>query len=178
LIVPSAEILTIYGATNLQCLIKSVNEGWNNSISLTGTRPQPDYSVGFKREAFTKDQLNKLLPFIGNFLADDQSFFMATYYMYFAFLTCEVKCGTAALDIADRHNAHSMTFAVRAIVEFFRLVSSEMELYREILAFSISHDHTSVRIYGHYPEIKGKDITYYRHPIHKFDFIALDGRDK
>lgn len=103
---------------------------------------------------------------------------MATYYMYFPFLTCEVKCDGAALDIADRQNAHSMTLAVRATVELFRLVSREMELHREILAFSISHDHRSVRIYGHYPVIDGKDTKYYRHPIHTFDFTALDGRDK
>jgi hypothetical protein len=178
LIVPSAQSLAIRGAKHLKCLTESVNEGWNNSIPLTGTRPQPDYSVGFERETFTKDQLGKLSPFIGDFIAGDQSFFMATYYMYFPFLTCEVKCGAAALDIADRQNAHSMTLAVRAIVELFRLVGREMELHREILAFSISHDHTSVRIYGHYPVIKGKDVSYYRHPIHKFDFTALDGRDK
>jgi hypothetical protein len=159
-------------------LIESTNEGWNNSLPLTGTRPQPDFSVGFKREAFTKDQLDKLSPFIGDFIFGDQSYFMATYYMYFPFLTCEVKCGAAALDIADRQNAHSMTLAVRATVELFRLVGREMELHREILGFSISHDHMSVRIYGHYPIIDGKDTKYYRHPIHAFGIIGLDGKEK
>jgi hypothetical protein len=178
LVVPSAETLTTYGAVHLKILIESINEGWNNSIPLTGTRPQPDYSVGFRREAFTKEQLDKLAPFIGNFLFGDQSYFMATYYIYFPFLTCEVKCGAAALDIADRQNAHSMTLAVRATVELFRLAGRETEIHREILAFSISHDHTSVRIYGHYPIIDGKDTKYYRHPVHKFDFTALDGREK
>ncbi|KAE9964414.1 hypothetical protein BLS_008385 [Venturia inaequalis] len=178
LVVPSAETLATYGADHLNILIESTNEGWNNSLPLTGTRPQPDFSVGFKREAFTKEQLDKLAPFIGNFISGDQSYFMATYYMYFPFLTCEVKCGAAALDIADRQNAHSMTLAVRATVELFRLVGREMELHREILAFSISHDHRSVRIYGHYPVIDGKDTKYYRHPIHTFDFTALDGREK
>ncbi|KAL8794591.1 MAG: hypothetical protein Q9182_007611 [Xanthomendoza sp. 2 TL-2023] len=178
LIVPSAEILAVRGAKSLKILAESVNEGWNNSLPLTGTRPQPDFSVGFKREAFTKEQLDKLAPFIGNFISGDQSYFMATYYMYFPFLTCEVKCGAAALDIADRQNAHSMTLAVRATVELFRLVGREMELHREILAFSISHDHRSVRMYGHYPVIDGKDTKYYRHPIHEFSFTALDGRDK
>ncbi|KAI9743960.1 MAG: hypothetical protein M1818_002694 [Claussenomyces sp. TS43310] len=178
LIVPSAEVLAVRGAKSLKVLAESVNEGWNNSLPLTGTRPQPDFSVGFKREAFTKEQLDKLAPFIGNFISGDQSYFMATYYMYFPFLTCEVKCGAAALDIADRQNAHSMTLAVRATVELFRLVGREMELHREILAFSISHDHRSVRIYGHYPVIDGKDTKYYRHPIHTFDFTALDGREK
>ncbi|EFR02780.1 hypothetical protein MGYG_05779 [Nannizzia gypsea CBS 118893] len=177
LIVPSAEALAIQ-ARELRLLIESVNEGWNNSIPLTGTRPQPDYSVGFRREAFTEDQRSKLSPFIGDFIAGDQSFFMATYYMYFPFLTCEVKCGAAALDVADRQNAHSMTLAVRALVELFRLVGREQELDRQILAFSVSHDHQMVYIYGHYPVIDGKDTKYYRHPIHQFSFIALDGKEK
>ena len=60
LIVPSAENLAIYGAADIECLIESVNEGWNNSIPVTKTHPQPDYLVGFRREAFTKDELNKL----------------------------------------------------------------------------------------------------------------------
>ncbi|KAL2190368.1 hypothetical protein L209DRAFT_750445 [Thermothelomyces heterothallicus CBS 203.75] len=178
LIVPSAESLATFGVKHLDILIESVNEGWNNLIPLTSTRPQPDYSVGFKRDAFTKDQLAKLSPFIGDFIAGDQSFFMATYYMYFPFLTCEVKCGATALDIADRQNAHSMTLAVRAIVELFRIVKREDELNRKILAFSISHNHQSVRIYGHYLVIAGKDTKYYRHPIRTFDFTELDGKDK
>lgn len=176
LIVPSAESLAIRGDKQLRCLIESVNEGWNNSIPLTQTRPQPDYAVGFRREAFTEERLSKLQPFVGDLT--DQSFFMATYFLYFPFLTCEVKCGAAALDVADRQNAHSMTLAVRAVVELFRLVKREKELDREILAFSISHDHRSVRIYSHYPVIEEKKTTFYRHPIHEFSFTALDGKDK
>ena len=176
LIVPSAEILTTYGASEQACLTESVNEGWNNSIPLTTTRPQPDYAVGFRREAFTEEQLGKLQPFVGELT--DLSFFMATYYLYFPFLTCEVKCGAAALDVADRQNAHSMTLAVRAVVELFRLVKREKELDREILAFSISHDHDIVRIFGHYPVIEATKTTFYRHPIHKFSFTALEGKDK
>ncbi len=160
LIVPSAETLATRGDKHLDHLIETVNEGWNNSIPVTKTRPQPDYAVGFVGEL------------------TETSYFMATWYMYLPFLTCEVKCGAAALDIADRQNAHSMTLAVRAIVELFRLVKREKEVDREILAFSISHDHRSVRIYGHYPVINGKDTKYYRHPIHTFDFTALDGKEK
>lgn len=179
LIVPSAEILATYGADNLDCLIESVNEGWNDSIPVTKTRPQPDYAVGFRREAFTDDQLKRLGPFVGDFTDPrNESYFMATYYMYFPFLTCEVKCGAAALDIADRQNAHSMTLSVRAIVELFRCVGREKELDREILAFSISHDHRAVRIYGHYAMIEGKGQKYYRHPIREFSFTELDGKEK
>ncbi|KAL8722333.1 MAG: hypothetical protein Q9225_001181 [Loekoesia sp. 1 TL-2023] len=180
LIVPSAESLATYGTTNLDCLVESVNEGWNSAIPVYGPRPQPDYSVGFGRSAFTEGQLKKLEPFVGDILFGSKytSYFMATWYMYFPFLTCEVKCGAAALDIADRQNAHSMTLAVRGIVELFRLVKREKELHREILAFSISHDHDSVRIYGHYPIIEGNKTTFYRRPIHKFSFTALDGKEK
>ncbi|KAK5442636.1 hypothetical protein LTS15_010954 [Exophiala xenobiotica] len=167
LIVPSAEIFATYGAATLDCLIESTNEGWNNSISVTKTRPQPDYSVGFRREAFTETQLQKLQPFVGDLT--DNSFFMGT---------CEVKCGAAALDVADRQNAHSMTLAVRGVVELFRLIKREKELHREILAFSISHDHRIVRIYGHYPMIEDKKTTFYRYPIRTFDFTELDGREK
>ncbi len=103
---------------------------------------------------------------------------MATTRMYFPFLTCEVNCGAAALDVADRQNVHSITVAVKGIVELFKAVKREKELHREILTFSISHDHTSVRIYGHYPVTEGDKTTFYRHPIHKFDFTALEGKEK
>ena len=103
---------------------------------------------------------------------------MATTRIYFPFLTCEVKCGAAALDIADRQNAQSMSIALRALVVLFRFVKREKELHREILAFSISHDHRSVRIYGHYPVIEEDKTTFYRHPIHELIFTALDGKEK
>lgn len=180
LIVPSAENLAIYGAEHLNHLFECVNEGWNRIIPFHGTRPQPGYSVGFAESAFTSQQLEKLEPFIGDILYDSTttSYLIATTRMYFPFLTCEVKCGAAALDVADRQNAHSMTVALRGVVELYRAVKRENELHREILAFSISHDHTSVRIYGHYAIIEEDKTTFYRHPIRKFDFIEQDGREK
>jgi hypothetical protein len=76
---------------------------------------------------------------------------MATHYMHFPFLTCEVKCGTTGLDIADRQNAHSMTVAMKGVIELFRGVAREQELHRQILGSSYSHDHEPVRIWGHSP---------------------------
>jgi hypothetical protein len=178
LICPSAQVLRIYGGKHLKLLNESVNEGWNSAVPFYGPRPQPDYSVGFGRSAFMNNQLEKLTPFVGEVTDTFTSYFMATWQMYLPFLTCEVKCGAAALDIADRQNAHSMTIAVRGTVELFRLVKREKELHREILAFSISHDHETVRIYGHYPVIDGNKTTFYRHPIRKFDFTELDGKEK
>ncbi|KAL2361680.1 hypothetical protein RJZ56_005428 [Blastomyces dermatitidis] len=177
LIIPSAESLAVDGAKNLKHLVESVNEQWSSSIAFCGPRPQPDYAAGFGRSAFTEDQLKKFEPFLGYDPDTYSSFFLATFYMYFPFLTSEVK-GTAALDIADRQNAHSMTLAVRGVIELFKLVGREDEVNREILAFSISHDNRTVRIYGHYAVIEGSKTSFYCHPIRTFDFTELDGREK
>lgn len=180
LIVPSAETLATYGATHLDCLIEGVNQGWTSSMPIPncGPRPQPDYSVGFGPSAFTDDQLKTLIPFVGDALDAYTTLFTGFHNMYFPFLTSEVKCSNATIDIADRQNAHSMTIAVRGTVELFRAVKRETELHREILAFSISHDHEIVKIYGHYPVIDGQETRFYRHPIHVFSFKVLGGRDR
>lgn len=88
---------------------------------------------------------------------------MATYYMFFPFLACEVKCGATGLRTADFQNAPSMTLAVRRAVHLFREVHREQELHRRIVAFSFSHDDSQVRLYGHYAEILGESTRYYRH---------------
>lgn len=175
-IVPSAESLAIKGADGLKCLIENINEPWILSIPVTGPRPQPDYCVGFRRTAFTEEQLERLDPLIGT--GFETSFFIATLLLYFPFLTCEVKRSGADLDVADRQNAHSMTIAVRGIVELFRAVNREKELNREILAFSVAHNHEVVKIYGHYAVIGESKTTFYRHAIKKFFFVTEEGLDK
>ncbi|KKZ66532.1 hypothetical protein EMCG_01128 [[Emmonsia] crescens] len=119
-------------------------------------------------------KLEKLKFFVGEAIT---SYFMATWQMYSPFLTCEVKC-CMDLEVADRQNAHSMTLAVRSVTKLFRLLNRENELHREILAFSTSHGHRTVRIYSHYPIIKGKYTTFYRHLIRSFDFTELNGKEK
>ncbi|KAL8828533.1 MAG: hypothetical protein Q9170_006563 [Blastenia crenularia] len=178
LICPSAQVLRIHGAQHLNLLYESVNEAWNNMNTYEGTLPQPDYSVGFGRSAFTDEQVDKLKPFVGQPGFKVITYFMATTRIYFPFFTCEVKCGAAALDFADRQNAQSMSVALRAFITLFRYVKREKELHKEILTFSISHDDRSVRIYGHYAIIEGDKTTFYRHPIHEFNFTALDGKEK
>ncbi|QSS52297.1 hypothetical protein I7I53_07891 [Histoplasma capsulatum var. duboisii H88] len=205
LIVPSADIAICRGHVKFEHLVVSINEAWSNSVSLDAAsittdpplqsqqplkppsmriskapqfqlpRPQPDYAVGFSYQAFTQKQLSNLAPFIGDI--SQTSFFLGTADMFFPFLTSEVK-SRAALDIADCQNAHSMTLAVRGVVELFRIVKREKELNGEILGFSISHGYCSVRIYGHYPIINGERVTYYRHTLRKFDFTELDGRER
>lgn len=177
LIVPPAEMLALWGAKHLEPLRETTNAGWNNAIPFCGPRPQPDYGLGFKREAFNREQLQKLQPFIGNEL-EDCSYIAATYDMYLPFLTCEVKCGASALDIADRQNVHSQTVALRGLVELFRLVGREHELHRQINGFSISHSDEYVRIWGHYITIDGRDFAFYRHPITKFDISTTAEGDQ
>jgi len=111
LLVPSAETLATHGDKHFDILVESVNEGWNNCIPVTNPRPQPDYAVAFGRSAFSDDHLSKLGPLLGD--PTYLSCFMGTYYMHLPFLTCEVKCGTTGLDIADRQNGHSMTPAFK-----------------------------------------------------------------
>ncbi len=177
LLVPSAEILYLRGATNLEHLIETVDESWIKSIPLVkGPRPQPDFAVGVKSSAFTSDQLKKLQPSIGDWQTTSR--LVATDEMYFPFLTSEVKCGNEALNIADRQNAHSAAVAANAVVELYRLVSRQDELNQKILTFSISHDNEVVRMYGHYALIKEKYTLFYRHPVDKLDFTRKDGKEK
>jgi hypothetical protein len=63
-------------------------------------------------------------------------------------------------------------------MELFRLMKHEKEFYREIFIFLISHDYNLVRIYGYYPFIDRNKISFYRHLIHKFDFIVLESKKK
>jgi hypothetical protein len=98
--------------------------------------------------------------------------------MYFPFLTCEVKCGNEALNIADRQNAHSGSIAVKQVLNLYREVSRKTELHGTVLAFSVSHDHGPLRIYGHYTLIDGNEARFYHYPIRKFDFTEQNGKDK
>ena len=71
-----------------------------------------------------------------------------------------------------------MTVIVRDIVELYKTVKCEKKLHREILVFSISHDHSSIRIYDHYFLINEDKITFHRHSIHKFNFTTLNDKEK
>lgn len=176
LIVPSPEIMDLDGNLDGKDLIESVDEGWNLTEPITPVRPQPDFSVGFKRDAFTEEQLDKIRPILG----DSRSLvsrLRATWNMYLPFVASEIKCGSGALDVADRQNFHSMGIAVRAIVHLFQLINHEHEINREILAFSVSHDDRYVRIYGYYPIIK-EEVTYRRHLIHDINIQAKNGSDR
>ena len=171
LLVPSAENLFISGQSTLKDLTQGYNDPWVKAIPFYGPRPQPDHTVGFKWSTFTDEQRRKL-----GIEPHDKSYYTAREDIFFPFLTSEIKCGKEALDLADRQNAHSMTLAVRGIVELYRKAEREVEVHRKIVAFSISHDDKHVRIYGHYPEIDGQTTAYYRHTIEDFPYSRENGK--
>jgi hypothetical protein len=63
-----------------------------------------------------------------------------------------------------------MTLAVGGIAEPFRPANRAEELHLEVLAFSVSHDHETVRIYGHFPVIEGTKTTHWRYPLREYGF--------
>ena len=71
-----------------------------------------------------------------------------------------------------------MTIALRGMVELYRRAGRVMDVHRCILGYSISHDDKSVRIYGHYPEINGESVNYYRYCIRAYDCRDQDGADR
>ncbi|KAA6413764.1 MAG: hypothetical protein FRX48_02125 [Lasallia pustulata] len=71
-----------------------------------------------------------------------------------------------------------MTLAVRGVAELYKVVKREKELQRDILAFSVSHDHEPMRLYGHYPVIEEDKTTFYRHRIKKIYFPSEEGKDR
>ena len=173
LITPSADILTIRGIQELQHLAESTNGLWKDSIPFEGSQPQPDYSVGFRRTTFSEDQLKKL-----KVSSSERSYFAARGRILFPFLTCEVKCGTRGLLVADHQNAHSMTIAVQGVVKLYQGICRQDELHRKVLAFSVSHDVHSVRIYAHYPEIDGLKTRYFRHLLKEFSIMNENGKER
>ena len=171
LVVPSAENLYISGREEFDGLIEGHNDLWVKAIPFYGPRPQPDHTYGFKWSNFTEIQRRKL-----NIEPTEKSYYTAREDIYFPFLTSEVKCGKQGLDLADRPNAHSMTIALRGIVDLYRKANRSSDIHRRALGFSISHDDNIARIYVHYPEISGNNTVYWRDRVGKLDFG--DGKEK
>ncbi|KAI9674188.1 MAG: hypothetical protein M1817_002006 [Caeruleum heppii] len=175
LLVPSAETLYLRGETHLEHVIDEVNGTWDRcSPLINGSSTRPDFSVGLKLTAFDKAQITTLLSYVGGL--HSKSRFMATDAMYFPFLIAEVKCSKEALVVAERQNAHNASIAANAVVELYRAASRIQELDQEILVFSVSHDHSAVRIDGHYASITGEVVEFHRHCIYESSFVF--GEDK
>src|SRR5271168_2171055 len=113
-----------------------------------GSRPKPDSAVGLKEPVFTQEEYEKLKPYVGS--SKETCYVKVTGNIFFPFLTCEAKRGEIGLTVADRQNAHSASIAVNAIMRLYKAVKRQGEINRKVIAFAISYDNETVKIYGHY----------------------------
>ncbi|KAL6883975.1 hypothetical protein HDV57DRAFT_493347 [Trichoderma longibrachiatum] len=166
LIAPSVELLAI-DDLRLGLMCESTNEVWSNSQPVIRIQPQPSYAIGFSAEAFTEEQFGKAKDFFDDLYAAEISPTMkVTPDMFFPCFAVEI--GPIAL--GERQNAHSMTIGMRGVIELFRGAGREAELDRQILGWSIAHDHHRVEISVHYPVIYGDIANFHRKKIRSFDF--------
>ena len=103
---------------------------------------------------------------------------MATAWMYFPYLTIEIKCGNKGLNITGRRNAHSSSVAIKQVVDMYCKVFRQYELNRKILSFSVSHDQEAIRTYAHYLSLIRDQTSVCRHTIKKFDLTNKDSKGK
>ena len=172
LIAPAAELLYLHGAKHLSILYGHSNMGWDRSIPLVASPPQPDYCVGLDKSAFTSAQWMQMRALIRGV---DRNPLMATWKMWFPFFMCEVKASHESLEVAERQNMSSGSVAVNALVTLYRAAGRERELHRKIVAFSISHNIQIFEIYGHFASFEEKEPRFYRYPITK---AFIDGQDR
>ncbi|KAK5311274.1 hypothetical protein LTR93_011779 [Exophiala xenobiotica] len=170
LLVPSPEHLYASGHQDFEHIREELSVEWTRSKTLGGPRPKPDRAIGLGDLAFTEEEKAKL--------KNHTSFERATLFtdhLYFPFLLCEIKRGFEGLDRADRQNMHSASIAADAIVQLCRAGGTGVDtmLSGEILTFSISHNHETVKVYGHFPIIQGRDISFYRYHVTTF-VLGLD----
>ncbi|KAI4141274.1 MAG: hypothetical protein LQ340_007682, partial [Diploschistes diacapsis] len=158
---------------NLKVIIEEVNAEWVKSGVIYGPRPQPDFAAGLQPSAFTRDEIQQLKR-----NHTDRCPSYMTENMYFPFLVCEVKSSGGVLVEAERETMHSASIATRAIVELYRKVSREQELYGRILVISISLDHSMVTLYGHYAHMADQNLLFFRHHIDTFQYTRPNGGDR
>ncbi|KAJ9657865.1 hypothetical protein H2198_004061 [Neophaeococcomyces mojaviensis] len=162
-LVPSAEILGWLPAGKFKNLVEGHNDRWLDATVLFQKLPQPHRTVAYRPSAFTEEEQRKL-----DIVSKETSTFIVRTGMMFPFFTCEVKCGKEGLNVADRANTNSMTIALRMVVDPHRKANNVMAVHRKILGFSISHDGSDIRVYGHYPEVDGDLTRYFRRTIRKY----------
>ena len=172
-LIPSPEHLHIRGVANgLEHVTEELRAIWTRCMVLAGPSPTPDVAIGLRSSAFTSAEVQKL----HSYNAPERPTAVRAN-LYFPFLLCEVKCAENGLSIADRQNMHSASIAVNAIFQLYRAVSRQKELDRRILVFSVSHDHTSVRVYGHFAIVHGDNDkpSFYRSLVRRVNLTEQEG---
>lgn len=171
-LVPSAESPALQYPEEIRDLTEGHNDRWLDNVVFYKKLPQPDRTLAFAYSAFTEVERCKL-----GLSPERKSPFLACHGSLFPFFTAEVKCGKEGLDTADNANLNSMTVALRAVVELYRRTGQAAKVHRRFLGFSMSHDDGWVRIYGHYPEIYGDEIKFYRRKGRAFAYDDNDAAE-
>lgn len=161
-VVPSIELLALLHPGKFTDLVETHNLPWLEANIFYEKRPQPDRTIAYKSSVLNEVEHHRLSR------ASRETSFIARTGVMFPFFTCEVKCGKQALATANAANTNSMTVALRMIVDLHRLANNTDAVHRKYLGFSISHDHESIQMYGHYPEIDGDKTLYFRNPIKSY----------
>lgn len=163
LLMPCADILLLRGQRNLEHVTDSIDESWSQADRLHKPTPQPDHSRCLSSSAFTEEERLKLCVRQPGSLS-----YAVRTNLYFPYLTCEIK-RKAYLHNADNQNMHSMSIAIRSLVQLAVAAEKPEKVHRRILGYSISHDLDSVKIYGHYPEVEEGIAKCYRHELAHFN---------
>lgn len=154
LVVPSPELLSIADYPGMGQMSEAMNAEWTQCNTICGPRPKPNFVVGISPSAFDDDEKGELRL---NHTSASPNLFPE--YMYFPFLVCEVKdCNRPILE-AERQSMHGASIAVQAIVQLYRKISAADEVDRKVLAFSVAHNQSEVKIFGHFAKVEEQDIT-------------------
>ena len=167
IVVPSAELLFISDQPGLEHITEAMNAEWVQCDTLCGPRPKPDFVAGISPSAFTREEKEKLKM---NHTSACPNLFPEN--MYFPFLICEVKGSDRPIQEAERQAMHSASIAARAVIQLYRKISSAEQLNRQILTISVSHNNTTIKVFGHFAHIDNEHITFFRHRIYAADFAA------
>ena len=179
-VVPSAETLFLRGKLKIDYIGEELNAEWIRCTTMGSTRPKPDFTGGLLPTAFTEEEISKLENY-----AQPTKPFRFTPYLSFPFLVCEAKTGEEGLNKADRQNIHSASIAVRAVIMLYREAFGHgsdrvLQLYGEVLVFSVSPDNDRIFIYGHFavaePDFPER-LKYYCYPIAISSFTTRPGAD-
>ncbi|KAK1256099.1 hypothetical protein MKX07_008358 [Trichoderma sp. CBMAI-0711] len=165
LLAPSVALLAT-DHPHLGFLCESTDEVWSTAHPVVHIQPQPTYAVGFSSEAFSEEQFGKATDFFDDLYAAETSPMKVTPDMFFPCFSLEI----GPISLGECQNVHSMTIGMRGVVELFRGVKREAELHRQILGWSIAHNHRRAEISVHYPVIYGDVTNFHRKMIHSFDF--------
>lgn len=165
LVIPSPELLSIDGYPGMDQMSEAINAEWTQCNTISGPRPKPDFAIGISSTAFTADEMEKLM--LSHTSACPNLF---PENMYYPFLICEVKGSGRAIQEAERQSMHSASIAVRAVVQLYQNISAANEVDRKILAFSVAHNNTQVKIFGHFATVEEQKLTFFRCRVYTADF--------